>query len=222
MSLVISSGTIGPGAAPGPAVTPPLRRPGVLVRDPVHHRRERHAPHARGHRRHRRPADQPAGRPGRHQPDRPRHDRRRRAQRGRVRSRVPVEQDWVEIVNVSGADLSIGGWKVRDLEGNSFTVPVRHRAPSRWSLRLRDGLGPGRRRHGHPRSTAPAPRSTGSTGSTHAASGTWSRCVEGMGSFLDSAPSKGTANPCRGPDITASISSTTPITANGWYGARSR
>ncbi len=127
-------------------------------------------------------------------------------------------EDWVEIVNVSGGPLSIGGWKIRDLAGNSFTVPAA------------TALHPG----GHyvfdvgsVLSSDDVVVLTDSSGTdvdwfhwfSHAAEGTWSRCVEGTGSFLDSAPSRGSANPCRGPDITASVSSTKPITANGWYGA---
>ena len=52
---------------------------------------------------------------------------------------------------------------------------------------------------------------------TSHAGGTWSRCVEGTGNFLDSTPTKGTANPCRGPHITASVSSAQPISSYGWY-----
>ena len=128
------------------------------------------------------------------------------------------EQDWIEIVNVSGADLSIGGWKVRDLEGNSFTVPsgIALHPDGRYVFEVGSVLGAD--------DMAILIDSTGNQVDwfhwfEHAASGTWSRCVEGMGSFLDSAPSKGAANPCRGPDITASISSDSPKTANGWYGS---
>ncbi len=125
------------------------------------------------------------------------------------------EQDWVEIVNVSGGGLSIGGWKVRDLAGNSFTVPpaTALHPDGRYVLDMGSALG-----------SEDMVILIDSSGTQvdwfhwfEPAAGTWSRCVEGMGSFLDSAPSKGTANPCRGPDITASVSSTGPLTANGWY-----
>jgi hypothetical protein len=124
--------------------------------------------------------------------------------------------DWVEIVNVSGGPLSIGGWKIRDLAGNSVTVPAAtalHPA-GHYVFDVGSVL-----------SSDDVVVLTDSTGTdvdwfhwfSHAA-GTWSRCVEGTGSFLDSAPSKGSANPCRGPDIMASVSSAEPISANGWYG----
>ena len=126
------------------------------------------------------------------------------------------EGDWVEIINVTSEPLSIGGWKVRDLQGNSFTVP------------LATGLRPEGRYVVEMGSVLEAAEDMviliDSSGTQvdwfhwhKQASGTWSRCVEGMGDFLDSYPTKGMANPCRGPDITASISSTGPITANGWY-----
>ena len=125
------------------------------------------------------------------------------------------EEDWVEIVNVSGGPLSIGGWKVRDLAGNSFTVPpaTALHPGGRYVFDIGSVLG-----------SEDMVVLTDSSGTDvdwfhwfEPAAGTWSRCVEGTGSFLDHAPSKGSANPCRGPDITASVSSTKPMTANGWY-----
>jgi hypothetical protein len=126
-------------------------------------------------------------------------------------------EDWVEIVNVSGEPLSIGGWKIRDLAGNSFTVPAATglRAGGHYVFDVGSVLG-----------GDDVVVLTDGTGTDidwfhwfEHAEGTWSRCVEGTGSFLDRDSSKGSANPCRGPDITASVSSTKPISANGWYRA---
>ena len=126
-------------------------------------------------------------------------------------------QDWVEIVNVSGEPLSIGGWKIRDLAGNSFTVPaaIGLRPGSHYVFDVGSVLG-----------SDDVVVLTDGTGTDidwfhwfEHAEGTWSRCVEGTGSFLDRDSSGGSANPCRGPDITASVSSTKPISANGWYRA---
>ncbi|MCZ4500245.1 MAG: cell wall protein [Marmoricola sp.] len=109
--------------------------------------------------------------------------------------------DWVELKNISGADVAIGGWVFKDnVDTDVYTIPAGTVVPA-GGYRVLDiadfgfGLGAGDAARLYDAAGLPI---DSYTWTAHAAQ-TYGRCKDGLGDFVDTtSPTKGAANACPG------------------------